>query len=172
MNKYKIIQGTNKILLSAPHNFPQIRKGFYKPRDINTGFLVQSLSTKNDCFGIYTTDIQDDPNWHKDSIYRKKLFKLVQDNEIQLVMDIHGKKNSTTEKFTFYPNKAFLKKHPKLLSTVTVKNFIDDDQLTICEDLDNIGVPAIEVEIIQDYRVNNTKYTINFLSSFLGSSSL
>lgn len=52
---WKIIEGNLPVLLVASHNYPHLRKGLVKPKDIGTGDLVKVLCNKYNCWGIIST---------------------------------------------------------------------------------------------------------------------
>ncbi|MBL7159557.1 hypothetical protein ISS85_03710 [Candidatus Microgenomates bacterium] len=94
---FKIINGYFPVLLSAPHAAPHVRPEFDiknpKLNEPNTDLIVEVLCEKTGCFGIYTTKVQKvDPNWYKNSPYKKTLQKLVKRNCIKFILDIHGAK--------------------------------------------------------------------------------
>ncbi|NCT55519.1 hypothetical protein GW755_01605 [bacterium] len=158
---FKIIKGSIPVLLSAPHNFPQIRNDRIKSRDTNTGQIVNELCSATGCWGIISTSVQKDPNWYKDSEFRIELFKLVTKNKIDLVLDVHGKKIDYEKEVVFYPNKTFTGLHSKILTNLNQANFINDSQLTICEHLNEFKISALEAEIRRDYReIDSNEYQI------------
>ena len=87
---YKFIKGKYPILLSAPHASRTIKNDKIKIRENYVGSFVQNLSKTCEVYGIYTIYKISDPNYYNLSSYKKKIKKLIDENEIKLVLDIHG----------------------------------------------------------------------------------
>jgi len=160
---YKIIRGKVLVLLVAGHNYPQLRGGNLKSSDLYTGKLVEKLASKTKSWAIISEEIQLDPNWYSQSPFRLKVKQLIKDNDIKAVFDIHGKKDSDNL-IEVYPNKNFKKLFTSSLSGFLLKNFKDNDQLTISEDLGRTNIPSLEVEIRKDGRIPGTKENQEILS--------
>lgn len=170
-NGWKIIKGSMPILLVAAHNYPHLRKNKIKPRDIGTGSLVKALCNDYGCWGMITTKVQADPNWYLSSSFREKIKEIINQYEIKMVIDIHGRKKDSPELIELYPNNAFRKTYSELLKDKVVNEFVNNEQITLAEDLDKIGLPSVEVEIRKDGRLPTNKQNYNYvyekLSSFL-----
>ena len=87
---YKFIKGKFPILLSAPHAARTIRNGEVRTRELFVGSFVNNLSKSCKVYGIYTTHIVPDPNRYNFSNYKTKIKKIIDNNEIKFVLDVHG----------------------------------------------------------------------------------
>jgi len=87
---YRFIKGKSPILLSAPHAARTVRHGKVRTREQYVGSFVCNLSRFCKVYGMCTTHIIPDPNRYDSSKYKAKIKKLIDNNEIKLVMDIHG----------------------------------------------------------------------------------
>ncbi|NCS32586.1 hypothetical protein GW793_03780 [bacterium] len=153
----RVTEGTIPILLVAAHNTAHIRNGVRKPCDINTGKVVGLIAQKTRAFSIISTSVQIDPNWHIDSPFRQTLKELIKTHNIQAVIDIHGRKEGAKHLIEYCPNDAFTQKYPNLMypqldGTRAMRKFIDDEQLTISEDVDVQNIPSLQIEIRKDGR--------------------
>lgn len=94
---FKIIYGRLPILLSAPHAVKQNRNGVVKGADAITGSIVEFLCERTGANGIVRTfNLQDDPNFENvgNSLeYKKAILKLVKQNNISCIIDVHGCSN-------------------------------------------------------------------------------
>ncbi len=95
MQTFNTIDGKIKYLFSAPHPYPHRRPSFarkYKEREEYTDDIVQAVCKKSKGFGIYTKDkVEYDPNYHKSgNPYKKEVKKIVNENNIEQFIDIHG----------------------------------------------------------------------------------
>lgn len=142
------IVGTNPILLVAAHNFPQGRNGLIKPSDLNTGTVARNFAEKYNLFALISTRKQIDPNWYPSSNFREKVKEIIKNNNIKLVIDIHGKSLSSPLLVEFIANKSFQNKY-----SFSTRDFINSSQLNLVEELDLI-TPAVEIEIREDGRVS------------------
>lgn len=149
---YEVTLGTRPLLIIAAHEFPHTRRGTIKPSDINTGQFALELTEIHSCYSILSTSQQPDPNWYQNSQFRKKVFSIVLEHGIKLVLDIHGRQLSSEDIVQWYPNSTCDALYTKILQGKTIKKFLKNEQLTICEELDDFGIPAIEIEIRRDAR--------------------
>ena len=86
-----VINGKNNILLSAPHGVRQVRLGKLKGREIGSLATALYLQNQTNCFLIAKTrNNNDDANFDQDCEYRKSLSKLIKENDIKYLIDIHG----------------------------------------------------------------------------------
>jgi hypothetical protein len=171
---WQLIEGKLPILLVASHNFPHYRKGELIPRDLWTGNIVRKLCDKYNCYGIVSTRIIKDPNWYKNSSFRKEVKKIIETRKIKVVLDLHGRKLSNFNLVEFFPNELFIKVYGELLKQRIIKKFSKNEQVTLCEDLDDEGIAGVEIEIREDGRVptvspENYQIVINNLSDFIQS---
>jgi hypothetical protein len=150
---WQLIKGKNPLLLTAGHNFPQIRKGKFKPRDVNTGKLVRRLARKTNSWGLVSTRVQLDPNWYERAPFRIKVKQIIAKQKIKCVVDLHGKNLGAEDLLTVYANKTFKNNFSRLIKDFKKKEFIDDQQLTLAESLDQQRIFALQIEIRKDGRV-------------------
>ncbi|MEM8859244.1 MAG: hypothetical protein AAGD96_13035 [Chloroflexota bacterium] len=91
---FQIVKGRRPILLSAPHATKHTRNGHSKMEEEFTGGLALLLAEQTGCHVIYNRwESPDDPNWDQESEYKKQLAQIVQDEDIKLVVDLHGMTN-------------------------------------------------------------------------------
>ena len=152
-NDWSLIQGKKPILLVASHNYPQIRKSYIKPGDMGTGFLVETLCKNSNAWGIITTKVQLDPNWYANSPFRKRVKQLIKTNNIKFVLDIHGRREDYPHLLELLPNNSFNKRVINLPKSFHVNSFVDNEQLTLAEDLDKKSIACAEIEIRKDGRI-------------------
>lgn len=90
-----IKQGTGNVLISAPHSVRHMREGTEKKPDMFTGALAKYVSEVTNCHLIAKIAFDDDdPNYSKNSPYKKALAKYVKEHNIEYVIDLHGASNS------------------------------------------------------------------------------
>lgn len=187
---FKIVKGSLPILISAPHAKPQIRLGFThknpKPHEIFTDLVVKNLCQKTGCFGIYATNIQKDPNWYKNSPYKKAIKKLIAENAIKFVLDIHGARKDRPfliEYDDFRRGKIIKGIEENLLRCLKKFGFSEkemtrgllrkNDQWTITEFcIEELKIPALQLEInrkIRDPKNPRFKSLLSSLECFLKS---
>ncbi len=86
-----MLPGKSNILLSMPHGVSQVRLSKYKVAEI--GALATALYLKKSTTAYLiakTKNNNDDANFDKRSLYKDTIRKLVENNDIQFVVDIHG----------------------------------------------------------------------------------
>lgn len=95
---FEIEEGTVPIMLSAPHCVPQTRNGIIKPKEGETGAIVQILAKKTECYAIFKTSHRnDDANYDIDkNVYKENLREIIKRENIKLLLDFHGAKNENT----------------------------------------------------------------------------
>ena len=90
-NNIKVVQGKNKILLSAPHSVLHMRENSIRPKETKTGVIVKTLANKCKVFGIYKIKNElNDANWDKECKYKTKAKEIVDKYEIKVLVDFHG----------------------------------------------------------------------------------
>lgn len=90
-NNIKVIEGKNKILVSAPHSVLHMRENNIRPREIKTGVMVKTLANKCHVYGIYKLKKElNDANWDKVCRYKEKVKNIVSKEKIKAVIDLHG----------------------------------------------------------------------------------
>jgi len=86
-----IISGQNQIVLSAPHAVSQVRLGRPKVAEIGTLSTALYLQKTHACHLIAKTKNNfDDANFDLQSKYKDDLVKLIKNNDIKYVIDLHG----------------------------------------------------------------------------------
>lgn len=101
---FVIKDGRNKIMISAPHAVNHYREGTMKYADINTGVIANVLHEQCDCPVIYTCGYSEtDANWDEpeNCAYKQALKNYIDENEIRLLIDIHGSRESNELAFEF-----------------------------------------------------------------------
>lgn len=112
---FRVIKGTNPVLLSAPHAFSHRRPSFtfsYKFAEPWTDCIVKEVCANTGCWGIILTDESDfDPNYHhlQDNPYKQEIIKIVKENRINKFLDIHGLPNEYEFDVGIYYPSRFLK---------------------------------------------------------------
>lgn len=109
---FKTIKGTVPILLSAPHVYSHRRPRLstaYKIGEKHTDDIVQGVCESIESFGIVLTGESDyDFNYHKEKTneYKKEVRNIVEENDIQYFVDIHGlKEGNNYDVAIYYPSK-------------------------------------------------------------------
>ena len=85
------IKGANNVLISCPHAVPQTRLGKLKVAEIGTLSFGYFLAQQTDSHYIVKTKNNfDDANFDAVSVYRENIKKIVKENNIKYILDIHG----------------------------------------------------------------------------------
>jgi len=93
---FKIIKGTNPILLSAPHVFSHKRPSLtfsYKIGEPWTDDLVYEICSNTGAWGIVLTQETDiDPNYFRleSNPYKQEVANIISENKIVRFLDFHG----------------------------------------------------------------------------------
>ena len=145
---FQIIEGKNPILIIAGHNFNHGRDGKIKLADLGTGDIVRNLCQKYNFYGLVSTRNQLDPNWYANSSFRQKVKEIIKNKNIILVVDVHGKSLSSQNLIELKGNLKFKEK-----CSITVNNFINNNQQTLAEELDSV-IPVLQIEIREDGRID------------------
>lgn len=161
--RWFILKGTIPILLVAAHNVPHIRQGKIKSRDMYTGLIAERLYADLNVWSIIATRKQPDPNWYESSPMRIAIKKLIQEEHICLVIDIHGRKSDHPNLLEICGNTAFHNKFGNIFKDIRRYDLRNSSQLTLSQDLDREGIPSISFEIRKDGRV---PYTLESNESF------
>ena len=87
---FHLIKGNSPVLVSAPHSVTQFRNGKPKTGEFRTGVIAQLLQEKTGCYSLFKTkNMQDDANFDSFSPYREFAKRLVEDEKIEYVLDLH-----------------------------------------------------------------------------------
>lgn len=86
-----VINGNEKIILSAPHSVLHMRENSIRPRETKTGVIVKFLAKRSNTYCIYKRyNEYNDANWDKEYEYKNKLKEIIDKNNIKALIDIHG----------------------------------------------------------------------------------
>lgn len=92
---YKVRSFRSNVMLSAPHSVNQIRKGNIKYAEAYTGSMTEYLSDAHlVCSITKALNENDDANFDDISKYRDEAVKLIKENGIKFLIDIHGASES------------------------------------------------------------------------------
>lgn len=181
-NDYKYKSGTIPVLISAPHTVKQWRDNQYKGADVYTGALVKALQKSTGAHIIYKTSSNGDENYtNKETAYRKKIKSIVRNNDIKVIIDLHGMlsyKKSDIDIGTGNSSNINLLGQKYILSLIK-NSFIESNYSvnkyftgggpntisTYCSK--NLGVPTVQFEINGKYRSTDSKkftYMVNTLT--------
>lgn len=172
-SSFKTVLGSSPILLSCPHSVNQFRNGKLKEREKYSGALAKLLQQLTDTHLIYKSfnDGLDD-NYDYHTPYKKEIGKIIKENKIDLVIDIHGMVSSYEPLFRGYHieigtnnlKNLLDKPHIRDLSLNKFKEYgivpVVADQFfkasrpyTISKYVaDNYSTSAFQIEITSDYR--------------------
>lgn len=101
-NSYCYVKGFLPVLISAPHSIKQPRRpginSAYKSQDKYTGTIARELAERTNAHIIYKTAYTGiDDNFPIDSVgniisteYREKIKNIIDNNQINLLIDLHG----------------------------------------------------------------------------------
>jgi len=146
-NGFQVIVGNKKVLVVAGHNFNHGRKGKIKLADLGTGEVTRKICDRFGFWGIVSTREQLDPNWYISSPFREKIKIIINENNIGLIIDIHGKNLGADKLLELKGNRMFRKKYK-----IEVGDFLKNDQETLAEELDGLTA-VLQIEIREDGRV-------------------
>lgn len=129
---FEIEKGNIPVMISAPHAVNQFRNGKIKYADTYTGAIAKYLHMVTGCHAIYSSKYTEtDPNYDlpQNNNYQRKLKKYILDNEIYLLIDIHGA--SKERKFIIEMGTASIKEKNNVFSdecdpSLQEYQFIDD----------------------------------------------
>lgn len=104
-NRYDFISlsGDVPVLVSAPHNVSQYLNGMFKVSDYGTGRLAFNVMENSKCYAIIKTRNvgsvfkNDNANRQRNCPYRKSIERIVEDENIKGLIDIHTLKKSRKE---------------------------------------------------------------------------
>lgn len=183
-SNYILITGENPILLSAPHAVKQIRDGNIKEEDRYTGAIVEYLCKICNCYGIIRNyNSGDDPNRDNFGIgleYKNKILEMVKENNIKLVLDIHGCTNDHGFDFCIGTNNGEnLNGETRILKALeselnAIGKVAIDDYFKACFEWNvsryvshNSNIPSIQLEICKMFRNENLEKLILILKKYI-----
>lgn len=177
---FKILKGDRKILISTPHSIDQVRNGMLKPRELYSGALGKLLHKSTGAYLIYKShnDLIDD-NFVLHTKYKQAIGKLIKEDGIKFVIDIHGMVGSKSKRFrgdflalgTDYGRNLLGETHVidefirifncyGIEKIATDKYFKASKETTISKYISKyFNTPAVQVEISGDFR-NGLTYDI------------
>ena len=88
-NGFEILDGTKKIMISAPHAVDQTREGKIKYAEKETAVIAKRLNELGYPAIIKTENVNDDANYDLDCPYKQELLKFCHNNNIVFVLDLH-----------------------------------------------------------------------------------
>jgi hypothetical protein len=85
------LRGTTPVLLSAAHGAVHTRRGEPKQEEEFTAAMACLVAELTDAHALYARRRSPtDPNWYRDVPYKRRLSRIVAQNGIEFVLDIHG----------------------------------------------------------------------------------
>lgn len=88
------VPGERPVLISAPHGAAHRRNDRYKDEDEYTAALARLLGNLTGAHVLYAwARSESDPNWDRRSPYKDALRRIVQGQDIGMVVDLHGMSN-------------------------------------------------------------------------------
>lgn len=86
-----VIEGANRVLISAPHGVFQMRDGKEKPSEMGSVMTALQLQRLTDSYLIAKTRTNhDDANYDIDCPYRDTIAELIESGKVKYIIDIHG----------------------------------------------------------------------------------
>lgn len=166
--------GSIPILISAPHGAKHYRaaEGRWRGEDAYTASLAIVLGRLTGAHVLYVKNkTREDPNSDPDSRYKRFLKKVVEENRIKFVLDLHGIKGKRPYKIDIgvMRNEPLLCSCPTYLEIIekTFKDFepkvfnqcfLARGESTITSFAKNrLGIEAAQVEINARYRIVESK---------------
>ena len=164
--QYVFLDGTGKVLLSAPHAVNHIREGSVKINDYCTGPIANTLHDITGAPLIYLNYKSQDPNYYDDTEYKETLGKFLDEHpEIELVIDIHGAAEShdwdvdlgtmngnSMIKFKDLESKITGFMNSNGINTVSSNDFTAAGQNTITKFSAGKNRDAVQIEINRKFR--------------------
>ncbi len=83
-------RGSSSVLITAPHTTTHIREGDRKLAESYTGAIALLLNEYADSHVVYSTKESRDGNYYNDTAFKEELDKVISENNITQVIDLHG----------------------------------------------------------------------------------
>jgi hypothetical protein len=158
---FKILDGSSRVMVLAPHATAQMRQGQVKQADGGTGSLAYMLNQLAGCPTIYTTyESPSDPNFYDDNDFKAAISSMLAKYKPSLVLDLHGSHPNhpydvdfgTMGGTSLLGNTASLTNLAKFLHAEGLQNFSQDffsasKNQTDTKWVSKQGVPCIQCEI-------------------------
>ncbi len=112
-DKPQLIKGNLQIIFTAPHHKEHRRptlSGTLKQEEKYTDLIVKNLAEDIDSYALLAGDTTKyDPNYHKlnSNPFKKELKKVVEENQIKYLVDIHGMHEEKKYDIAIYYEKWF-----------------------------------------------------------------
>lgn len=154
--------GTKQILISCPHSASQTRNGIHKSSEPETALLAIQLNKLGFPILLKTSNENDDANYDLALPYKSELLKIINENSIKFVLDLHqlnpkreidiclgtggdSHKNLLNYNYLIKPINEYLEKSGFL---TTINNPFGATKInTISAYLASNNIPAIQVEM-------------------------
>ncbi len=169
---YKIIKGKIPLLLSASHAHRHKRPNLenrIKQNEPWTKYIAKAIAENTQSSCIYSITKQEkDPNYYpiKENPYKKEIKKLVNNNQVKYLIDIHGLSDKHQYDFGIFYLKRFrnsknfayeiaenLNQEKLRNCLIHILHFKEDDQETIAEfGSETLKIPSIQIEIARYIR--------------------
>ncbi|OGZ57157.1 MAG: hypothetical protein A3F94_02935 [Candidatus Spechtbacteria bacterium RIFCSPLOWO2_12_FULL_38_22] len=180
----KIIEGKFPVLISAPHAVPLLKEdkeGPYTKFEKRVSEIVEVLCDEIGVWGIFTqleTGESILENWDKKvyRVYKKFVREIVKENNISLVLDVHGSKHSRPFLIDYDFIFPQTHKHDQALEELLLKSF---ESFFLKEDVSkgffrsvkgpgsktltyhvrrNLDIPAVQLELNEEVRQNEKHF--------------
>jgi len=169
---FRTILGKRPILLSAPHVYAHRRPRLsmaYKYGEPLTDVIVEEVCKNVGAYGILLNDESDfDANYHKEKSnpYKQEVRSIVEKENIEAFIDIHGLKDGNMYDIALYYPTKFSKSYRlakevrdaidkgKLRGlNVSIFRFLDNDQEALGKYVaSKLRVPSVQIEIARYIR--------------------
>lgn len=165
---FEVIEGSARIIITAPHATKPFREGEYRFSDGGgTAALAKALNKLTGATIIYTTySSPSDPNYYDDNAFKRTLDNLINAHKPVLILDIHGSHAyrpydvdlGTMDGQSLFGNEAIAATLVEALRAeglinVSYNYFGAAKNQTITKFASARGVPAIQMEISSTWLV-------------------
>ncbi|TMW72343.1 N-formylglutamate amidohydrolase [Alteribacter natronophilus] len=83
-------EGSNSVLITAPHTVTHIRDGEVKLSEPYTGALALLMNEYSGAHTLYALKETRDPNQYNDTYFKEEMSRVIRKYNISLVIDLHG----------------------------------------------------------------------------------
>lgn len=171
---FNIITGSIPVIISAPHSIMQFRNGKNKVADYLTGPIAEYLAKYSNTHCIIRTfNKNDDPNYDLSGYgleYKESLKEYIICNNIKVLIDLHGCKDSKYFDFQIGTNNTLnINNNYQVLNTI-INNLNKIGKVVIDQDFKadgpgnisryisyNLKIPCIQIEITSKFRKDPQK---------------
>jgi len=167
---YKYFPGTLPVLVSAPHAVRHIRHKKIKPSDEFTGSMAYLLNQITSCHSLAITKLYGgDPNFDTQCIYKDFISRLTAEHRLKLIIDLHGASRThgfaidigTMNGVSLLDQNRYRDILKKSLLNYDItpisenKYTISGNKTITAHASENLGIPALQLEINKKYRSPN-----------------